>query len=457
MQKAIRLAIAAVLPVMIAHGAMAQSGGVTGNAFLNAVQQAETSGQANPYATNTGNGAYGAFQQRTPFLKDIGYENADGSWNAQKSGAASLSDYLQCSSCQVTGEMQGLGNDWKYLNANGAVSNYLGKVGPDGITYNQSALLECAQQMGAGGCNTYLQTGVNNSGNPHLVADIAAASATDSSAITGGNLQVNNSSLASGGTVSAGTAAAQMATYCSQQVQQMLAQNGKQMIDAKRAIAMSGQTGYTLMNGQGVLDAAGLGGSAGGSGGAGTGLFGNALNIGGNGQSSFMHMSCIDRMLNGGLNMIFTPPNLSSILAMLEQAVCQKATQMFSQLMQPVTQSLSQVTSMGGKSFGGGGFFPGLSLASLGGGINTNAGGGGMSVGIAGVGQAGTNASVSSVLNGDTTWYSRSQPSGSSRTAFPGLFGNAQGTGTTSSGGGSTGLFGNTGGSGSVSPGGGPY
>jgi hypothetical protein len=162
-------------------------------------------------------------------------------------------------------------------------------------------------------------------------------------------------------------------------------------------------------------------------GGSGSSLFGNAFSIGGGGQSSFMQMSCIDRLFNGGLNIIFQPPNLGNILRMLEQAICAKANQMFATLMRPITQTLGQVTSMGGTNMlGGGGFFPGLSLSSLGGGINANAGGSGFSVGIGGVGQVGTNAGISSVLNGDVSWYARPLPLNSpSSRSFDGLFGNS--------------------------------
>ena len=113
----------------------------------------------NNFKTNTGNGAWGAYQQRTPALKDIGYMNKDGSWNAQASGAASLADYINCAACQTKGEIAYLNKNWSYMNSNGSVKKYLGTTGSNGIAYNQSALLECSNQMGASGCKDYLTNG----------------------------------------------------------------------------------------------------------------------------------------------------------------------------------------------------------------------------------------------------------------------------------------------------------
>jgi hypothetical protein len=243
-----------------------------------------------------------------------------------------------------------------------------------------------------------------------------------------------------------------VASYCSQQVQALLATNASQQIDARTAIAGSGQTGYTLMNGQGVMNAAGL-----------SSLFGNtgsssssssSGSITGTMTGGYMKMSCIDRLFNGGPSLIFNPPNLSSILNMLQNLVCAEANQMFSQLMQPISQALGQASAMGGSSMlGGGGFFPGLSLASLGGGINSGVNnGGGISIGIAGVGQVGT-SSTTSILSGDGSFFAQPLPSGNAGCQFPGLFAGGSSycagtTGTASSSSSSTNnstMFGNPG------------
>ena len=316
----------------------------------------------------------------------------------------------------------------------------------NGVPITAGMVLGCVQ-LGGPNCQkqiNYIQangacpTGAGVSGNDANGTSICtfAAKVGDTS---GNGVGPTNSTVNPDGSVSVGSAA--LATYCSQTVQQMLTNNAYQQIDARTAIASSGQTGYTLLNGQGVLNAAGLGGSGSG------GLFGNSVSVGGGGTNSFTGLSCIDRLFNsGGLNVIFNPPNLSQIINMLEQAICNKAQQMFSSLMQPVSQMLSQATGSlgGGQMLGGGGFFPGISLSSLGGGINTSTGSG-FSIGIGGVGQVGTTSGLGGIMNGSANWYSRSLPAqGQQSSGFTGLFGNGNSGSNGSSGGILGGLFGNS-------------
>ncbi|MGY8607561.1 hypothetical protein ACTVH1_18115 [Gluconobacter cerinus] len=385
--------------------------------ILDAVQHLETGSSSTAYSTNTGNGAYGAFQQRMIALKDIGYVNSDGSWNATNSGAASLSDYLNCSTCQVAGETALLQKDWSYLQSNGTVSEYLGKTGADGNVYNESALLECAQQMGAAGCKEYISTGTCDlcSTNPHLAADIALASQSDSSAITGSNTLVDNSANTAGGTVSSGTALAQMETYCAPEVNQLMQEMGRQNINAATLMASNSGTGYSLMNGDGVIKASSSGG---------TPSYG--INSDGLLSNVFGNVSCLKNMMSGlGLNAVFTPPNVSNLANTLEQQSCSALTSEVSTMIQPVSNTVGTINSAI-SGYGNMGFFPGMSVASLTGmNLNLGTGGGGVSGTVAGVGSSGYN--FSSLMNNDSSWAQAiTTPSGISNTAvrvYNGLFG----------------------------------
>lgn len=363
--------------------------GMATGSLLTEIAQLETGGESNQYATNTGNGAYGAFQQRTPALEDIGYENADGSWNASASGVASLQDYLNCSSCQIAGETKLLQNDWSYLEANGSVSSYLGKTGADGVVYNESALLECAQQLGASGCKTYLETGTCTycSTNPHLAEDIAAASETDSSAITGTYTAVDNSAIASG-EVSSGTALAQMESYCAPQVAELLKAMGRQKIDNATTMASTQALGYSLMNGEGVLSSTGTSGTYG-------------LNTSGLSSTLFSKATCLDNLLSGlGLSGIFTPPSLSQLASALENAACSALQSEVSEMEQPVVSTLGEIDSSV-SSAGGMGFFPGMSMASMTG-MNFNLGT--SSTGSSGLTVGSSSYNLQSVLNNNSAW-----------------------------------------------------
>lgn len=367
------------------------------------VQSVETGGVTNPLsAKNSSSSAIGAFQITKSELVQIGYENADGSWNSS-SGASSQAEFLSCQSCQVNAVNASLTDNWSQLKNAGTVNQYLGQT-VNGITYNESALLECAYQAGAAGCANFLAAGGGTAAaqqyfhNANAEANIAAASEADSSAITGGNTIVDNSGRAGGGTVSSGTALAQMETYCASEVSALMQSVGQQEITDAAALAGSGSTGYTLLNGQGVTDAL---------------ASPSAFFMDPTSSTGMMQLSCVDNLLNGaGINSIFTLPTLSQLLNQLQNAVCQAASTQMSQLMSPVSNELGQVTSMAQ----GGGFFPGLSLTSLGGSFSVGTGGGGLST------SGSTSVSVTSILNQENSWYASPTTATPSSTYFTGFF-----------------------------------
>lgn len=89
------------------------------------------------------------------------------------------------------------------------------------------------------------------------------------------------------------------------------------------------------------------------------------------GLGGFARGSCLDRLLNPGLDGMFSPPNLADILAMLEGFICNQASQMLAQATQPLTQSVYRSLPVGE-------IIPGVNLGSLSGGVGVrvNQGGG---------------------------------------------------------------------------------
>ena len=356
--------------------------------------------------TATNGKALGAYQFNTIALKDIGYK-VNGQWTAS-SGVTSDQEFLNCQACQVKAENVYLNKEWSYENSSGMVSKYLGTTGSNGITYNQSALLECGYQMGTTGCSDYLANGNSCTNtycqsvlaqNPHFVNDIAKASESDSSAITGGNLSVDNSSLAKGGTISNGTATAAMDSYCAAEVNKMLQQAGSSAVDNATTLAANSGTGFTLMNGKGILDdSLANGGGIGNLGGSSddssiSDMLGGSLT-----GAGYEAASCLDNMLgeltsfSGG----FSNFSLSSLLQQAASMVCSRVQSQFSELLQPAYNLVSDVDS--DSYIGGGGYLPG------------------MQIGYVNMGTGGSNLFENALEK--TSWYQSAQQSSGGNNLF---------------------------------------
>ncbi len=399
--QAFRIGLFAVSMLSASSIALATPAGITPGTIVASIQNSESGGYGdNPWGANTGNQHYGAFQQGHRALHQIGYENSDGSWNAAKSGASSLNEYLTCSSCQIKGEESYLADNWRQAQSNGLVKSYLGQTGADGNVYNESAILECTNYFGASGCKNYIAGNYDKvsqamANNPHIAADIAKASATDSSAITGGNTQVDNSANAAGGTVSAATATAQMMTYCAKEVQELMNAAGAQEVDRQTQLAGSKDFGFTLMDGNGIADDAN----------SGDGGFDGLSRVG------YAAKSCLSNLLSqvSGLSMFFTKPDLSSLLSQAVNAACSAMQSQLSQTMSPLYEKVGDLNNMG--YVGGGGFMPGMQLFNA----NMGQGGSGSLININNGGKTTSIGNFQSLMNGDSSWYMNSSGDGSDK------------------------------------------
>jgi hypothetical protein len=385
---------------------------------MNSYQAALIPLEGGPAGFAAQNGQYlGAFQLSTAALEDAGYKDSSGNWTAlaASQGVTSDASFLANQDAQVSA-------DDAYNAANVSyMSNYsslLGTTDAAGTTLTSGALAYCSESLGAGGCESYLSTGnipaADLADNPSWQnggwqSNLAAMSSTST---TGSSDVAVTTTTTTGADGSTTTSTSVSGVFCDPAIANQIAENGVTMVDNWTTLASRPETGYTLLGGQSVLEAAGLI-TPGQSGYVGsTGLFGS--NGGTYGQAS-----CIDRLLNGNLDLVFSPPNLSAILATLLQAACNEATQLFSQVTTPLSDDVF-------KSFSLDGVVPGMSLSGLDSSIGVSSSTGGSSSGI--------NLSTTSGnynYTPSTGWYGGS-PSTGSANSYGSLFGGAA---TPSSGG----------------------
>ena len=249
----------------------------------------------------------------------------------------------------------------------GNTSNLIGR-NVNGVVMNDATLMECAYVLGGGGCRSYVMdpTGpfAAQARSNHIDRRMAGAANLDVSGITGRPGQAGGGTAVNPQTGQAQTPMTPTIAglYCDPTILQNIQTLGAQEVDRRMALAMDPRTGYSTLNGGGVLAAMGIG-SAGGAGGAG-GLGGPMGSQGG-----FMGMSCIDRILNSSLNgigNIFQLPSWSQIQSMLTSAatnfVCSQANRMFAQVTQPLNQALYRNLNVDGFLPGAGQY---LSMAGL--------------------------------------------------------------------------------------------
>lgn len=398
-----RILFGATALVVVASGAAHAAAGQ----WISDLAMKESGGnqyQTNPYST-----AIGSYQLTEAALVSAGYATETGPVTAAdyngndsnlvftgKDGVNSVQDFMANQAAQTNAAETYAKQAYGALSSSGTVSQYMGQT-VNGQVMNQSAMLTGAYVLGPQGFKDYLANGgkvyTNGVYDPTLTAEvqsrIADGSQYDASAITGGYTSVPNSEPgANTGPVTPSTVASSL--YCNPYVSQLLVEGAKSFINQARAEVIDPQTGYTLLNGNSVAQAAGL--APGGS------------TVGG-GTGTFGEFGCLSNLLGGSLNVLFEPPNLSGILQQLENSVCSAAQSEMSNLVQPVTSALFNNTNLGG-------FFPGLGLGALAGGISTSLTQGG-----------GNGFSVNGGVGSSTTWYSSTGTPGQAQVYFNGLLG----------------------------------
>lgn len=78
---------------------------------------------------------------------------------------------------------------------------------------------------------------------------------------------------------------------------------------------------------------------------------------------SLASLSCLERLLNSGVDIFFQPPGIGDILSSLQNAVCNAAESAWAEATAPLNNAVYRTVDLGGFIPGGG---------SLGGGVNTS-------------------------------------------------------------------------------------
>jgi hypothetical protein len=287
-----------------------------------------------------------------------------------------------------------------------------------GQTVDDAMILSC-QQLGAGHCAqtiAYAQsTGSCASGKGVPGADGNGTSicsmASQIDANGGTSSSTTTTSTTQNGVTTNTTTTTISGVYCDPAIQAQITDAGRSMVDNWTTLASSPGTGYSLLGGQSVLEAAGLmqPGSQGYVGSS--GLFGSQ-------GGTYGQASCLNNLLGNGINIIFSPPTLDSLLNMLMQAACHEVQSLVSQAIQPLSQSVYQAFSLNG-------LVPGLNLGSLGGSAGISVGPS-SSGGLLNIGTPGSTLSYSP----NSGWYQSNQGSTAS---YGSIFGSQSSSGGTSS------------------------
>ena len=234
-----------------------------------------------------------------------------------------------------------------------------------GQPVDDAMILSC-QQLGTGNCAKTVayaqQTGSCGKGVPGsdgngtsictMAAQIDANGGTSSSTTTTTSTQ--------NGVTTVNTTTTISGVYCDPAIQAQISDAGRSMVDNWTTLASRPESGYTLLGGQSVLEAAGLL-TAGSSGFVGSsGLFGS-------GGGTFGQASCLNNLIGNGVNITFSLPSIDSILSMLEQAACHEVQSLVSQVTQPLSASVYKAFSLNG-------LVPGLNMGSILGGASISVG-----------------------------------------------------------------------------------
>jgi len=383
----------AALTTLILFVASQVSLAIQMNSFQAALIPVEGGG-AGFQAQNPNTNALGAFQLTPAALQDIGWQDSSGNWTpaARAAGVSSTSDFLNNPQAQVAAD-----NAYNQNNINYLGSTYSQRLGTtdtgSGAVLTQGNMAYCAEALGASGCQQYLATGQvpsqdlaenpqwANGGFQRNMSQMGNTSLNDTS-----NVSVSTSStLNADGTTTSTTTV--NGVFCDPAILQAAMQGGQNMADNWTALAESPGTGYSMLGGQSVLQAAGLLSPTSPGYVAQNPAFANSLAPGQSlpfGGANFAMASCLNNLMGSGLNIIFSPMGLQEILNAILAAACGMAMELFATVTQPINQTVYENFSMNGilppgmnmGDFGsGGGMFLAPGAASGNGGlININAG-----------------------------------------------------------------------------------
>ncbi len=86
-------------------------------------------------------------------------------------------------------------------------------------------------------------------------------------------------------------------------------------------------------------------------------------------SQSFSDLSCLDNLMNSGMDIFFSPPGLGDLMSKLKSYACNAVDSQYSQLTSSISSGANSSLSIGE-------VVPGLNLGSIGGGFGTTPGSG---------------------------------------------------------------------------------
>lgn len=315
-------------------------------------------GGAGFQAQNPNTNALGAFQLTPVALQDIGWQDSSGNWTpaAKAAGVSSTSDFLNNPQAQVAAD-----NAYNQNNLNYLGSTYTQRMGTtdigSGATLTQGNMAYCAEALGASGCQQYLSTGQvpqqdlaenpqwANGGFQQNMAQMGNTSLGDTSNVNVSTISTVNSD----GTVTSTTTV--NGVFCDPAILQAALQGGQNMANNWTTLAESPGTGYSMLGGQSVLQAAGLLSPSSPGYVAQNPAFANSLAPGQSlpfGGANFAMASCLNSLMGSGLNLIFSPMGLQEILNAILAAACGMAMELFTTVTEPINQTVYNSFSLNG-------------------------------------------------------------------------------------------------------------
>lgn len=209
-----------------------------------------------------------------------------------------------------------------YNGLNSNTTSYIGQT-VNGVTVNEAALLRGAWHLGPADMNSWASGGFTTDSlraldpdgsmlaaqgyssyedwNASLMNQMAEMGEVDISELTNGTYVVGGGEYSEGESLE----------DCLPEVNQALAEVGRQKVENVVALAQDQNLGFSQM------------------------------------EEPMGVMSCIDFAFSGSVDILFQVPNLSSILQGLQDFACQKLNQMTGDAMSQMTSSLQEVTSIG--------------------------------------------------------------------------------------------------------------
>lgn len=320
----------------------------------------------NPAAQNGAN--IGAYGQTPTDLINSGYMNDNGAWTG-KNNIYSGNDYKDNPLAQEDTEQTKQTTNWTTLKNEGAESQFNGVTLPNGVTANEGNMLQCANELGADRCMSWM-------GNPNnsevslqaqtndTAANMAKATNDDVSNATGHrNTVVDNNNIQNNNGPTGN-----MVNGCSKDVQTAIDDAKKQAVEQANILAGNSQTGYKMLNGKGMYDDARIGPDN-------RPLMSDvAKNISNSmGDMGMSAASCLDNLTSqiAGVGAIFNLPSLSSIASSLINQACGKAQQLAANnFSDSLNGALTKMNNVG--TFQGNSWIPTQQLLSVSSGNGSN-------------------------------------------------------------------------------------